>query len=374
MKNFLLEPSGKIVFGSGCVREYLAGFARQYGPSTLLVSGVRSGRENGACDAVLRSLRDAGKHVVELSGVRPGPDYADVQAGARLAREQQVDLILGVGGGSVMDCCKAIAMAAVFRGDLWENFWAKPGVVDFQPLPVGIVPTTMGTGELNGAAVLVRQGAREVRSYPQCSPQFILFDPAYTRTLPRGQVLSDGFRIFGRALELYLAPPAAGAAVTDGLLEALMGNVVAVFRSGAYQTEEGRADLMWAGALVGNAVFQAGKRCSAPSSRAALILSHQTDRAFTDCLAALQLSAYRTACREQPGRMVRLAARVWGITGKPAAELAQAGADAFAEFLQSLGFSTEDAALPGHNGADAAEFPSDVNAAAASALSAGRRR
>ncbi len=361
MKNFLLEPSGKIIFGGGCVREYLAGFARRYGPNTLLVSGVRSSRETGAYDEVLRSLTAAGKQVVELSGVLPGPDYESVQRGARIAREQQVDLVVGVGGGSVTDCCKAIAMAAVTRGDLWENFWAKPGVVDFQPLPVGGVPTTLGTGELNGAAVLVRQGVRVARSYPQCSPQFVLFDPAYTRTLSRQQMLSDGFRIFSRAVELYLAPPATGAAVTDSLLEALMENVASVLWGEAYQTDEGRADLMWAGALVGNAVFQAGKRCDHACRRAALALAGQTGRDVTDCLAVCLLSAIRTACREQPARMARLAERVWGITGRPAAELAQAGADACAAFLRGLGFPAEGACAD----EGAAGRPRRANAAAA---------
>ncbi len=350
MKNFLLEPSGKIVFGGGCVREYLADFARRYGPNTLLVTGVRSGRENGACDEVLRGLAAAGKQVAELSCASRGPDYETVRRGARIAREQQVDLIVGVGGGSVIDCCKAVAMAAVFRGDLWENYWARPGVVDFQPLPVGIVPTTLGTGELNGAAVLVRQGVREVRSYPQCAPRFVLFDPAYTRTLPRKQILSDGFRIFSRAMELYLAPPATGAAVTDGLLEALMGSVAAALRSGTYQNDERRANLMWAGALVGNAIFQAGKRCDQSCRRAALALAERTGRDFTDCLAACLLSACRAACREQPERMAGLAERVWGIAGRPAAELARAGADALAAFVQDLGFSAEgDARRPGEN-------------------------
>lgn len=156
MKNFILEPGGKIVFGGGCVREYLASLARSYGPNVLLVSGVSSGQRNGACDEALRSLRDAGKHVIPLSGVRPGPDYETVRRGAQLAREQRVDLILGVGGGSVIDCCKAVSLAAVCRGDLWNDFWERQGVVDFQPLPVGVVSTTLGTGELNGAVVLTR--------------------------------------------------------------------------------------------------------------------------------------------------------------------------------------------------------------------------
>ena len=345
MKNFILEPGGKIVFGGGCVREYLASFARKYGPNILLVSGSRSGQKNGAYDEVFRSLRDAGKNIVELPGVQSGPEYEMVQRGAQLAREQHVDLILGVGGGSVADCCKAISMAAVCRGDLWADFWARQGVVDFQPLPVGLIPTTLGTGELNGAIVLTCRscGARRARNYPQCSPQFILFDPAYTETLPQTQIVSDGFRIFSRALELYLAPPAE-ACVTDGLLESLMWNVIRELQAGRAEgwSNPVRGNLMWAGALVGDDLLQAGKRCGYPCRQTALQLAENTGRSFTDCLAVLQAAAYRSACGRQTGKMARLADRVWGIApdSRPKDARALAGADAMEAFLRTLGLPT----------------------------------
>ena len=346
MKNFLLESSGKIVFGSGCVREYLAGFAREYGPNTLLVSGVRSGRENGAYHEALQSLQGAGKHIVELPGVRPGPDYETVRTGARLAREKQVDLILGVGGGSVIDCCKAIALAAVYRGDLWTDFWERRGVVDFQPLPVGIIPTTLGTGELNGTAVLNREtgGARIAQNYPPCAPRFILFDPAYTRTLSREQVISGGIRILSRALELYAAPPAE-AKVTDALLESLARSVAQALGGGRepLQSAEIRTDLMWAGALVGNDLLQAGKQCRYPCHQAALRLSADTGRPFIQCLAVSQLEAYRAACRENPVRLSRLSVAVWDIppgTAKSPQALALAGAEALEFLLRKLDLPT----------------------------------
>ena len=345
MKNFMLEPGGKIVFGGGCVREYLSSFALDYGPNVLLVSGVRSAREDGAYGQAVSGLQAARKQIIDFSGVRPGPDYETVQEGARLCRERQVDLILGVGGGSVIDCCKAVSLAAVCRDDLWQALWERPGVVDFQPLPVGIVPTTLGTGALNGAAVLDRGGIREARNYPQCAPKFVLFDPAYPKTLPREQVISDGFCIFSRALELYLAPPAEGAAVTDGVLEALMEQTVRVLRSGELLGDVCRADLMWSGALVGNDLLQAGKRCGCPCRREALALSRRTGQGFTPALAAVQLSACRFACQAQPARMARLAERVWGLSGLPKGELAQAGVEALAGFLRELGLSGEKPAM-----------------------------
>ena len=113
MHNFIFHQGTKIVFGGSCVKEYLASFVQEYGPNVLLASGEHSAQYSGIYAEGRQTLQRAGKQVVEFSGIRPGPDYAAVQRGARLAREQRVDLILGVGGGSVLDCCKAAAMADV---------------------------------------------------------------------------------------------------------------------------------------------------------------------------------------------------------------------------------------------------------------------
>lgn len=81
------------------------------------------------------------------------PTYGKVMEGAKLTREAKIDLILGVGGGSVMDCCKAVSMAAVYDGDIWTEFFARPGIMEFEPLPLGVVVTVTGTGsEMNGSA------------------------------------------------------------------------------------------------------------------------------------------------------------------------------------------------------------------------------
>ena len=119
MNNFIFENATKTVFGKGCVKEYLTCFSNRYGNNVMLCYGGGSIKKNGICDEVIDSLTRAGKNIVELSGIMQNPTYAKVLEGAKLARENQIDLILGVGGGSVMDCCKAISMAAIYDGDLW---------------------------------------------------------------------------------------------------------------------------------------------------------------------------------------------------------------------------------------------------------------
>ncbi|MGN0484410.1 MAG: iron-containing alcohol dehydrogenase [Lachnospiraceae bacterium] len=155
MNNFIFENATKTYFGKGCVGEYLTCLSNHYGKTVMLAYGGGSIKKNGIYEEVMECLKKAGKQVVEFSGIMANPTYAKVLEGAKLAREKEVDLILGVGGGSVMDCCKAISMAAVYDGDLWEDFWATAGVVDFEPLPLGVIVTVAGTGsEMNGGAVL----------------------------------------------------------------------------------------------------------------------------------------------------------------------------------------------------------------------------
>ena len=155
MENFVFENSTKAYFGKKCVSQYLSDLLSQYGSRVVLAYGGGSIKRTGIYDEIMGILKDAGKDVVEFSGIMANPTYDKVLEGAALVRQHQADLILAVGGGSVMDCCKAVALAAVYDGDIWQDFWAKPGRIDVTPVPLGIVMTTSGTGsEMNGGASL----------------------------------------------------------------------------------------------------------------------------------------------------------------------------------------------------------------------------
>lgn len=138
---------------------------------------------------------NAGKEVIEFSGIMPNPTYKKVLEGAELVRRTHVDLILGVGGGSVMDCCKAISMAAVYDGDLWSDYWEKRGIVYFKPISLGVIVTLAGTGsEMNGGAVITNEdkNIKTGMDYPECNPKFALMDPEYTMSVPKLQTAAGG--------------------------------------------------------------------------------------------------------------------------------------------------------------------------------------
>ena len=345
MNNFIFENATKTYFGKGCVKEYLACLIKEQG-TIMLAYGGGSIKENGIYDEVISILENAGKTVVEFSGIMPNPTYRKVKEGAALAREEGVEMILGIGGGSVMDCCKAISMAAVYKGDIWNDFWARPGVVDFTPLPLGVIVTAAGTGsEMNGGAVITNQ-AKKIktgRDYPACNPRFALMDPAYTISVPVRQMVSGGFDILSHIMETYFSEPNTDN-VSDDISEALMRGVIRDLRAAIKNPEDytARSNLMWESTMAENRIIKLGKRCDFQCHN----MEHQLG-ADTDCnhgcgLAGLHPVSYRHIYKAGLSKFVRFAKNVWEISteGRGEEETALAGIDALAAFIREMGLPT----------------------------------
>lgn len=264
MNNFIFENSTKVFFGKGCVKEYLCCLTKAYGDTVMLCYGGGSIKKNGIYDEVTNILEAAGKTVVEFSGIMANPTYAKVLEGAKLAKENDVSLLLGIGGGSVMDCCKAISIAAHYDGDVWEDFWKRPGVFDFEPLPLGVIVTVAGTGsECNGGAVITNEELKikTGRDYPQCNPKFALLDPTHTYSVPKKQMVSGGFDILSHIMEIYFSEPNEDN-VSDDISEALMRSVVRNLRAAIQNPQDytARSNLMWAATMAENRIIKLGKR------------------------------------------------------------------------------------------------------------------
>lgn len=209
MNNFIFQNATKVYFGQGCVKEYLGCLTKQAG-TVMLAYGGGSIKSNGIYDEVTGILRGAGKNIVEFPGIMANPTYAKVLQGARLAMENGADMILAVGGGSVMDCCKAVSLAARYDGDIWDDFWARQGVIDVNPLPLGVIVTVAGTGsECNGGAVITNEEKKikTGRDYPALNPKFALMDPTYTYSVPVRQMVSGSFDILSHIMETYFSAP-----------------------------------------------------------------------------------------------------------------------------------------------------------------------
>lgn len=343
MNNFIFENATKVYFGKGCVREYLACLIKDYGDTVMLAYGGGSIQKNGVYDEVTSILKENGKNIVEFSGIMANPTYAKVLEGARLARENHAELILGVGGGSVMDCCKAISIAARYDGDVWANFWARPGIFNFEPLPLGVIVTVTGTGsECNGGAVITNEKlkVKAGRDYPKCNPRFALLDPTYTYSVPKFQMASGGFDILSHIMETYFSEPDEDN-VSDDISEALMRSVIRNLRSAMQNPEDysARSNLMWDATMAENRIIKLGKRMDFECHQ----MEHQLG-AFTNCnhgagLAVLHPVYYRHICRNGLAKFKRFAVNVWEIStdGKTDEETALAGIDALEDFIAEIG-------------------------------------
>ena len=346
MNNFIFENATKTFFGKGCVKEYLNCLVSKYGNTVMFAYGGGSIKRNGVYDEVTGILAASGKTVVEFPGIMANPTYAKVQEGAALAREKGVDVILGVGGGSVMDCCKAISMAAAYDGDIWDDFWARPGVVDFQPLPLGVIVTVAGTGsEMNGGAVITNeeQKVKTGRDYPAANARFALMDPTYTYSVPKFQLASGGFDILSHIMETYFSACDAEN-VSDDISEALMRGVIRDLRASLANPEDydARSNLMWESTMAENRIIKLGKKCDFQCHQ----MEHQLG-AYTDCnhgagLAVLHPVYYRHIYKDGLTKFKRFAVRVWNIdpAGKTDEEVAAAGVEALADFIKEIGLPT----------------------------------
>ena len=203
MNNFVFENKAKVYFGKNVVKEHLGGLLSNYGETVMLAYGGGSVKRNGVYDEVVSILNAAGKRVVEFSGIMLNPTYAKVQDGAKLARENHVDLILAVGGGSVSDCCKVISVQANLNEDIWEMQYTKH-TLPTKFIPLGTIVTVFGTGsEMNNGAVITN----EEKKIKGAQAEFAFLDPAYSLSVPMQQVISGAFDTLSHAMETYFGKP-----------------------------------------------------------------------------------------------------------------------------------------------------------------------
>lgn len=344
MENFVFEYPTKVYFGKGAVQAHLAGELARYGKNVMLAYGGGSVKSNGIYDEIIAVLQACGKKVVEFSGIMPNPTYAKVQEGAALAKENDVDLILAVGGGSVVDCCKIAALQAATDEDVWEIELEKGKFPQCAPLPLGAVVTVSGTGsEMNAGGVITHEEKKIKTGLFGAAPRFAVLDPAYTLSVPFAQVMSGAFDTLSHAMETYFGYPN-GDNVSDDINEAVMKSVIRNMRT-LLQTPSdytARANLMWDSAMAENGILKLGKK----TDFQAHMIEHQLG-AYTDCnhgmgLAVIHPVYYRHIVKEGLSKFVRFAKNVWGISenGKTEMQLALEGIDALADFIKECGLPT----------------------------------
>ena len=336
MENFVYEYPTKVYFGKGAAGRHLAGILAGYGPNVLLAYGGGSIKKNGVYEELTGILKAAGKQVTEFAGIMSNPTWAKVQEGARLARENKIDLVLAVGGGSVTDCCKIVCAQAVTDQDLWELEKVQRKAPTVAPIPLGAVVTASGTGaEMNGGAVITNETAKIKGGMFAAAPRFAILDPDYTMSLPRMQVLSGAFDTLSHAMETYLGRSDRDN-VSDEVALAVMRSTVVNMRTLLKDLNDytARSNLMWTSAMAENGILKVGRVTDFECHQ----MEHQLG-AYTDCnhgqgLAVLHPVYYRHMVKDAPEKFARLGQAVFGVEG------AEAAVDALAAFIEECGLPT----------------------------------
>ena len=343
MNNFIFENKTKVYFGRGCAKEYLICLLKQYGSNVMLAYGGGSIKKNGVYTELMEYLKAAGKTVTEFSGIMSNPTYAKVQEGAKIVRENGINLILAVGGGSVIDCCKIISAQAKTDEDIWKmEFEHHTYPSSFVPM-IAIV-TAAGTGaEMNNGAVITNEEKKIKAGLLGAQADIAMLDPDYTMSLPMTQVISGAFDTLSHCMETYFGKPEENN-LSDEMNEAIMRSVIRNMRVllDDPQNYEARSELMWASAMGENSILKIGKITDFQAHQ----IEHQLG-AYTDCnhgrgLAVIHPVLYRHIYLDGLSRFARFAAHVWDIddSGKSEAEMALAGIDALAAFIKEMGLPT----------------------------------
>lgn len=331
----------KIYFGKEALGN-LSGELANYGKNILLIYGKNSVKKSGLYDEVIKILKAADKNVTELSGIKSNPSYSQLLKGASQVKENDVDLILAVGGGSVIDCAKGISVSAYCDGDPWQKYW-----VDFEPVTNKIVPvasilTMAGTGsEMNGGSVITNEEKmlKNGRVFPaNVNPKFSILNPEYTFTVPKYQMASGIFDTMSHLMEQYFSGNDDN--TTDYILEGVMRSLIVSAKTAMENPTdyEARSNIMWCAAIGLNTITGLSKM----QDWEVHMIEHQIG-AYTDCahgagLAAVSVPYYKYIMNDGIDKFVRFAKNVWDIdiNGMTKEQAALAGLEKLDEFISLL--------------------------------------
>lgn len=338
MERFTYQYPVRQYFGKGILEDAMKTELPDMGSTVMLAYGGGSLKRSGLYDRIRSILESAGKTVVDFGGIMPNPTYAKVQEGAEVARECNVDFILAVGGGSVIDCCKIISAQSQTDEDIWDMFYSEKRMQSTF-LPIAAIVTASGTGaEQNNGAVITNEDKKLKQALFGAYNRFAVLDSDLTLTLPMGQVVSGAFDTLSHCMETYIGQPFADN-VSDGINEAIMRNVIKNIRAVIANPADdfARGELMWDSAMAENGMLKLGKITDFQCH----MLEHAIG-AYTDCnhgqgLAIIHPALYRKYMPEGTEKLARMARNVWGIEEDDDTVAAKAGIDSLESFIKEIG-------------------------------------
>ncbi len=340
--NFTYCNPTKLYFGKNAL-EGLKEELPKYGKNVLLVYGGGSIKKNGIYDAVTKVLKECGKTVFEDAGVMPNPTTEKMKEGIARARAAKADLILAVGGGSVIDYAKGVSVSVHCEEDFWEKYYLRMEEPTCEVVPVGAVLTMVGTGsEMNGGSVITNhaQKLKIGKVFGEnVFPKFAILNPEYTFTLPKYQMIAGFFDILCHIHEQYFSGTDDNTSdyVMEGLMRSLIHSAnIAVKNPKDY---EARSNIMWTATWALNTFVAMGKTTDWEVHMIGQAVGAYTDATHGMTLAAVTPAYMRHILPYGLKKIARYAVNVWGVDpdGKSEEETAKEGLKALEQWMRSIG-------------------------------------
>lgn len=340
--NFEYSNPTKLYFGENSL-DFLNQELVKYGDNVMLVYGGGSIKKNGIYDQVVNILKANNKNIFEDSGVMPNPTVEKLYEGCKIVKENQVDLILAVGGGSVCDYAKAVSVSAYCNEDPWDKYYLRMEDVDNKIIPVGCVLTMVGTGsEMNGGAVITNHETKLKIGHvfgDNVFPKFSILNPTFTYTLPRYQMVAGFYDIMSHILEQYFSGDDDNTSdyIAEGLLKSLINSSRVAIKDP--ENYEARSNIMWIATWALNTLIAKGKATDWMVHMIGQSVGAYTDATHGMTLAAVSMAYYHHIMEAGLSKFKRYAINVWNINpeGKTDLEIANAGLDAMEAWMNEIG-------------------------------------
>lgn len=357
MKNFKYYAPTKVMFGKDTENK-VADLVKEFGGTKVLLHyGGQSAEKSGLLGKVEASLQDAGIAYVKLGGVVPNPRVSKVREGIEICKQEGIDFLLAVGGGSVIDSCKAISSGRYFEGDVWDLYLHKARATQY--MPIGCILTIPAAGsEMSDGSVITNEDGWLKKDYcvDEFRCKFAIMNPEYTYTLPAWQTACGVTDMMMHTFERYFSVDD-DMEVTDSIAEALLRTIMIQAHKVLKNPNDydSRAQIMWAGSLAHNDLTGCGTSGDWSTHCLEHELSGMFDVSHGAGLAALWGSWARYTRGENMNRFARFAVNVMGVPlmSQTTEELAEAGIQAMEAFFQSIGMPTNIHDLIGRDITDA---------------------
>ena len=332
----------KLYFGKDALNN-LNDELKNYGKNILLTYGGGSVKKSGLYDEIVKILKSNDKNIIDLPGVMANPTVEKLYEGCKLAKENSIDLILAVGGGSVCDYSKAVSVSTYCNEDPWDKYFLRMEDVDNKIIPVGCVLTMVGTGsEMNGGSVITNHAQKLKIGHvfgENVFPKFSILNPEYTFTVPQYQMVAGFFDIMSHIMEQYFSGEDDN--TSDYLAEGLMKSLITSSKIAVKNPKdyEARSNIMWTATWALNTLIAKGKSTDWEVHMIGQAVGAYTNATHGMTLSAVSIAYYRKIMKYGLKKFARFAVNVWGVNpeGKSDEQLANEGINSLENWIKEIG-------------------------------------